>query len=106
MDDQRIDRDGGAHLTARISIVLVLVGVVMAWPIYDQCYFAMANLGDGQQILFLLLIPITLAMRFVGAIVVGVGLFLPIKRPWLGAVFGFAVQILVTLAIYFTGPPD
>src|SRR4051812_24553922 len=102
MDNQRVDRCSRADPTWQLSVVLVLVGFVMAWPIYDLGYFAMANSG----ILFLLLLPILFAMRFGGAMVVGVGLFLPIKRPWLGAVIGLAVQIMITFVIYFTDPPS
>ena len=102
MDDPKTKREGGSGLTASISVVLVLVGIVVAGPLYHSCYFAMANSGK----LFLLLLPVTLAMRFGGAMAVGAGLFLPIKKPWLGAAVGFAVQVMVTLAIYFTDPPD
>src|SRR5262245_52843182 len=102
MDDQRNDVENSTVLTR--SVALVVVGVVMAWPIYNLCYFAMGNVNSG--LLFLLLVPVTFATRFGGAMVAGAGFFLPMKRPWLGAVVGFGVQVLVTLAIYFTDPPE
>ena len=106
MDHQCTDRESGVRLTVSVGVVLALIGFVMAWPIYELCYYAMANVRGGWGALFFVLLPVTLAMRFGGAVLVGVGLFLPLKRPWLGAVAGLVVQILITLAIYFTDSPE
>jgi hypothetical protein len=86
--------------------LLVVTGLLIGWPLYYLLYSLSANLTDGQRILFFPLVILTLAFRFGGPMLIGIGLFLPFKRPYLGAILGFFFQIGLTLVIYFLDAPD